>query len=351
MIAAVVAAARRTGLHAALLIGVLIGPYAYAQVPIPLQEQIRVFNSLPASQQQSMIRELQGQLPPAQREAIVNMLQGRDQTNNGNGGQMPELDSETANALQQAIDRQRGNGNEQPEDQQNPRFKPHDTAVLQFTRAPSRRQQPGLPQPVPRTADEQQKLQEFLDRLQKGNPYELDTAGQLMLPGVPSIGLAGLNVQQATIRIEAEPALKPFTVVVTRLPLQPVGTEALKPFGYDLFERQRTSFSPVADIPVPTDYVIGPGDTVNVQLFGNQNQEYFLEVSREGTINFPEIGPDQRERPHVRRHAQHDQPARDGADDRRAREHHARRAAFDPRVRARRRREARVRTPWEASRR
>ena len=44
-------------------------------------------------------------------------------------------------------------------------------------------------------------------------------------------------------------------------------------------------------IPVPVDYVIGPGDTVYVQLFGNQNTEYFFTVSREGVINFPEIGP------------------------------------------------------------
>lgn len=30
---------------------------------------------------------------------------------------------------------------------------------------------------------------------------------------------------------------------------------------------------------MPVDYVIGPGDTVNVQLFSNQNAEYFLQVS------------------------------------------------------------------------
>jgi protein involved in polysaccharide export with SLBB domain len=52
-----------------------------------------------------------------------------------------------------------------------------------------------------------------------------------------------------------------------------------------------STFVPVTDIPIPIDYVLGPGDTVNVQLFGNQNNEYFLSVSREGTINFPEIGP------------------------------------------------------------
>src|SRR5262249_7844235 len=90
-------------------------------------------------------------------------------------------------------------------------------------------------------------------------------------------------------------------IKLTLLPLQPVGTKALKPFGYDLFEQRRTTatgsttgaatFLPPTDIPVPVDYVIGPGDTVNVQLFGNQNADYRFVVSRDGTITFPEIGP------------------------------------------------------------
>ena len=42
---------------------------------------------------------------------------------------------------------------------------------------------------------------------------------------------------------------------------------------------------------MPADYVLGPGDVVNVQLFGSQNDEVFLPVTREGTINFPELGP------------------------------------------------------------
>src|SRR5262249_1426468 len=50
-------------------------------------------------------------------------------------------------------------------------------------------------------------------------------------------------------------------------------------------------FVPPTDIPVPLNYVVGPGDTVNVQLFGNQNQDYRFTVSRDGTITFPEIGP------------------------------------------------------------
>lgn len=67
--------------------------------------------------------------------------------------------------------------------------------------------------------------------------------------------------------------------------------EALKPFGYDLFAGAPTTFSPVTEIPIPMNYVIGPGDTVQVQLFGKENQQYELLVDREGGLQFPGIGP------------------------------------------------------------
>lgn len=65
----------------------------------------------------------------------------------------------------------------------------------------------------------------------------------------------------------------------------------LKPFGYDLFAGEPTTFAPATDIPIPVDYVIGPGDTIEVQLFGSENAQYNLVVTREGVLNFPEIGP------------------------------------------------------------
>lgn len=64
-----------------------------------------------------------------------------------------------------------------------------------------------------------------------------------------------------------------------------------QPFGYELFSGVPNTFAPATDIPIPADYVIGPGDNVRVQLFGNQNQTFTLLVSRDGTINFPKLGP------------------------------------------------------------
>ncbi|MCO6411199.1 MAG: SLBB domain-containing protein [Thiogranum sp.] len=62
-------------------------------------------------------------------------------------------------------------------------------------------------------------------------------------------------------------------------------------FGYDLFSGTPTTFAPATDIPISADYVIGPGDTVEIQLYGKQNVEYSLVVTREGHLQFPEIGP------------------------------------------------------------
>ncbi|GMQ89026.1 MAG: hypothetical protein BMS9Abin09_0471 [Gammaproteobacteria bacterium] len=62
-------------------------------------------------------------------------------------------------------------------------------------------------------------------------------------------------------------------------------------FGYDLFAGVPTTFAPADDIPVDVDYAMGPGDTVLVQLFGKEHAEYSLVVTREGSLQFPKIGP------------------------------------------------------------
>jgi polysaccharide biosynthesis/export protein len=230
-----------------------------------MQEQVRLFSSLPPAQQQSLIRELQRQLPPAQREAVLNMLQG------GRASNAPEaVDPAAAAVVNDVLEAQIGEGAGAIEE---PRFGPRDLLVMEF---------------APRQPLDQQGT-DFFERLANANPYELDASGTVYLPGVPPIALAGLNVEEATVRVQAEALLRPYTVTITYLPL--TRAPEIEPFGYDLFERVPSTFAPVTDIPVPVDYVLGPGDTVNVQIFGAQSAEYFLTVNRDGTITFPEIGP------------------------------------------------------------
>ena len=67
--------------------------------------------------------------------------------------------------------------------------------------------------------------------------------------------------------------------------------EPLQSFGYDYFVNDPNIFLPSKDTPIPPDYVLGPGDTVKILLYGTQNRRYTLEVTREGDIFLPEIGP------------------------------------------------------------
>ena len=69
-------------------------------------------------------------------------------------------------------------------------------------------------------------------------------------------------------------------------------TTRLEPFGYDLFAGSPSTFAPVTAIPIPGEYTIGPGDEIRIQMWGKENRQLNLTVDRNGTINFPEIGPE-----------------------------------------------------------
>nr|WP_278183243.1 SLBB domain-containing protein [Vibrio sp. gvc] len=67
--------------------------------------------------------------------------------------------------------------------------------------------------------------------------------------------------------------------------------KALERFGLSLFSGSPSTFAPVGDVPVPSDYTVGAGDEIVIQLFGKDNQTHRLRVNRAGIINFPSLGP------------------------------------------------------------
>jgi protein involved in polysaccharide export with SLBB domain len=133
--------------------------------------------------------------------------------------------------------------------------------------------------------------QVFIESVLRRNPYQLDRAAALQLPGLDPIALGGLSEQQANRRLAADPSLRRFEMGVTRLPVARAGLAGLKPFGYDLFNDSPSTFAPLSDVPVPADYTLGAGDQLTVQLFGAQNRTLRLVVGRDGRVNFPELGP------------------------------------------------------------
>ncbi len=144
---------------------------------------------------------------------------------------------------------------------------------------------------VERTEDEEALLMRLVETVRRGNPYRLSRTGAIDLPGLGRVQLAGLTALEATQRLAIEPYLREYRVRVIFLPLEPTDTDALRPFGYDLFSGVPTTFAPATDIPVPAEYVVGPGDRIDVQLVGNTRGKYSLVVNRDGNIQFPDLGP------------------------------------------------------------
>lgn len=68
----------------------------------------------------------------------------------------------------------------------------------------------------------------------------------------------------------------------------------LRQFGYDLFTRTATAplatFAPVTDLPISADYVVGPGDSLNIVLWGGVQDTYQVPIDRNGTITLPRLG-------------------------------------------------------------
>ena len=65
----------------------------------------------------------------------------------------------------------------------------------------------------------------------------------------------------------------------------------LAPFGYDVFANSPQTFAPTMDIAIPSDYMMGPGDKISIQVFGKETNDLELEVNREGQVVFPQHGP------------------------------------------------------------
>jgi protein involved in polysaccharide export with SLBB domain len=245
-----------------------IGASAMAQTPTP--QQLELFRSLTPEQQRQVLQQIQGQ--------------GQISMPSPGVSPMPTLPTsipKTTDPMQPQPGLS-AFGQEPAE----PRLKSGDQVLLgveEIYVAPD----PAVPQPVNPLTDQKRASTEFVRQVLDGNPYRLDRSGRIHLPGTVSVVLAGLTEMEAAQRLDAEPALRNYRFLLRLLPVEP----ELRPFGYDLFSTLPTTFTQASDIPVPPEYVVGPGDTLRVLLIGEQGGQFTLPVGRDGAIDFPQLGP------------------------------------------------------------
>jgi len=259
------------GLAAVAVGWLFFGSFASAQVGIS-QEQIRAFQNLPPAQQQALMQQL-----------------GIDPSGLMTTTPQPQSDGDF-----ESFDFSLPlNEFEFDEEEETLRIEGGDTIVV--TTKLSEEIDPLLAKDLMQDINRARFLGQKL--------LKLDKRGVLTLQGIGAIPLAGLSAEEVAIRLGSEPLLADLEIEVTILPLTPMGEGALEPFGYRLFGDYQERIAqrgesigafdvmPTDSVPVPRDYVLGPGDVVNVQLYGSENSSFALPVNRDGTINFPKLGP------------------------------------------------------------
>lgn len=126
----------------------------------------------------------------------------------------------------------------------------------------------------------------------RGAGYDLDEICGTFTQSVQTrqITRAPENIPRNTTSSEEEVSaiVAPYAVSGVS---ETVPESELRPFGYDLFANVPTTFAPSQSIPVSGEYLLGPGDSLDILFYGKINRSFSLTINTEGYVDFPELGP------------------------------------------------------------
>jgi len=258
---------------ACLLAGALV-PAAWAQSPT--SDQIRLLQ----------------QLSPVQRDAALEALrQGGELSISPRMGRGPfGLSSDTTAGTEARV-----GGAAESTPKENPQFGTEQATLPYFQAPPPPRVMAGDELVVatrPRTEPPAQGEEAPPKPPWSEQRFRVDRDGRMWIPGESPLAVLGWTVDEVAQAV-AGLALGQGREVQVRLLPRPdqIGGLGLKPFGYDLFADRAGPYRPDPNAPVTKDYVVGPGDTFLIQLFGKESAEYELGVTRDGTLLVPRFGP------------------------------------------------------------
>ncbi len=97
------------------------------------------------------------------------------------------------------------------------------------------------------------------------------------------------SVKEAGVEKRKERRLSEIELMVSKNLLSQ-GKNPLRQYGYDLFQpKPRSAMIPEIN-SAPADYIVGPGDSFNITLWGITEGIFKIEVNQEGDIILPKIG-------------------------------------------------------------
>ena len=116
------------------------------------------------------------------------------------------------------------------------------------------------------------------------NPADAKSALQQM-----QAGRAATANPQDTKAAVRQSDLVPLATTQFQKFVQDSTGKAVNLYGYNLFEANR--YPALTDIPVPANYVLGPGDEIDLKIWGAVDVSLRLTIDRNGQVTVPKVGP------------------------------------------------------------
>lgn len=132
---------------------------------------------------------------------------------------------------------------------------------------------------------------------------EMDVTQVARQRGMPSSEIEKLRTRISalqTLSVSKEQGSRPLenrperrltdSVFIVPEPSDTVGNEGLQVFGASLFQGASPLFEPNLRLATPKNYILGSGDQVLIDIYGQSEEKHSLDITPEGTINIPLVG-------------------------------------------------------------
>jgi len=131
-------------------------------------------------------------------------------------------------------------------------------------------------------------LQEYLTRRAAAKAQSTQTV--LFDPRLSWQLVAPTNTLTDSTNLSKEGNGEPKLMVVPGFHGRRTIDSTLQPFGYNLFQLPATTFTPSVTVATPPSYVLGAGDEIVVNVWGETQMQHSLQVNREGNVYVPDVG-------------------------------------------------------------
>ncbi len=132
---------------------------------------------------------------------------------------------------------------------------------------------------------------------------EMDVTQVARQRGMPSSEIEKLRTRISalqTLSVSKEQGSRPLenrperrltdSVFIVPEPSDTAGNEGLQVFGASLFQGASPLFEPNLRLATPKNYILGSGDQVLIDIYGQSEEKHSLDITPEGTINIPLVG-------------------------------------------------------------